>query len=193
MIDNNEIRRMIEEDMDFKQFVWMCALNEEDTKDPSVVEFFKEKLIEAVDNYNFLESMTLTDRIAYVAKTSQDKFEQYKKYAEEEMRTVKKCEDMLEQVEEWVPPTVNHADFKKYMIDELKGIIGNGSSYYEGRIKEIETVSPIEIFDRELAAAKTKILCMEDNLIRENERAKIRRAWVDALIESIGLPHDAIK
>lgn len=193
MIDNSEIRRMIEEDMDFKQFVWMCALNEEDTKDPSVVEFFKEKLIEAVDNYNFLESMTLTDRIAYVAKTSQDKFEQYKKYAEEEMRTVKKCEDMLEQVEEWVPPTVNHADFKKYMIDELKGIIGNGSSYYEGRIKEIETVSPIEIFDRELAAAKTKILCMEDNLIRENERAKIRRAWVDALIESIGLPHDAIK
>lgn len=193
IIDSIEIRRMIQEDMDIKQFIWLCALNEEDTKDASTVEYYKEQLEQAVDHYNFLESMTLTDRISYVTKTSQAKFDMYRKYAEEEIKTVTKCEEMLQWVTDWVPPSKNHVEFKNYMIRKLKDVIGSGSSYYEGRIRDIENISLIEMFDRELMAAKTNIMCMEDNLIREQERAKARREWVDALINSIGLPADANK
>jgi hypothetical protein len=193
MIDNNEIRRMIEEDLDMKQFIWLCAINEEDINDASTIEFYKEQLKEAIDHYNFLDSMTLTDRISYVTKTSQSKLDMYRKYAEEEIETVVKCEDMLRQIEEWVPPTENHVAFKKYMVDKLKEVVGNGLSYYEGQIKGVESISPIEIFDRELMSAKINIMCMEDNLIREQERAKARREWVDQLINSIGLPADANK
>lgn len=193
IIDSIEIRRMIQEDMDVKQFIWLCALNEEDTKDASTVEYYKEQLEQAVDHYNFLESMTLTDRISYVTKTSQAKFDMYRKYAEEEIKTIAKCEEMLQWVTDWVPPSKNHVEFKNYMIRKLKDVIGSGSSYYEGRIRDIENISLIEMFDRELMAAKTNIMCMEDNLIREQERAKARREWVDALINSIGLPADANK
>lgn len=192
MIDTNPIRRMIEEDMDVKQFIWLCALNDEDANDISTVEFYKEKLKEATDHYNFLDSMTLTDRISYVNKTSQTKLEQYRKYAEEEIRNIKKCEEMLAEVELWEPPTENHVAFKEFMVGKLKEAIGSGSSYYEAQIKEVEEISVIETFDRELMAAKTNIVCMEENLAKQQERAEVRRKWVDGLISTIGLPYDVI-
>lgn len=192
MIDNNQIRRMIEEDLDVKQFIWLCALNEEDARDASTIEFYKDRLKDAIDNYNFLEKMTLTDRISYVNKTSQAKLDQYRKYAEEEIRNIKKCEAMLEQIELWEPPTAAHVDFKQFMINKLKDAIGTGSSYYEDKIKDIEGVSLIETFDRELMAAKTNIICMEENLAREQERAKGRREWVDSLIKALGSPYDVL-
>ncbi len=79
------------------------------------------------------------------------------------------------------------------MVAELDQRIGTGLSYYQYQIDEIEKFSLIEMFDRELISASVCISCAEENLAKAKERAAERKIWVDALIESVGLPYDAIK
>jgi hypothetical protein len=183
---SNYVKHMIEKNMDFNQFVWHCA---GDIHNGATVEFYQEKLKEAVEVCQKMEEMTLTDRIAYGNCIKNDKIERYKLYAEEERFNISKCENMLSQVLDWVPPTDAHVALKDFMVAELSASLGSGKSYYDEQIKELEKMGPLEIFERDLVSAKTNILCMEENLFKEMEAAQKRNDWVDALAESVGSPY----
>lgn len=193
MISNNIVRHMIDENMGLYQFIWVNALTEVDYKNVNHwVDYYARRLIEAKEHLNFLESMTLTDRVTYVSKIRDEKLTMYKKYAEEERGALERCENMLAQVNQWAPPTPNHVDLKNRMVAALVDAI-NGLSFFNSLVDITENVSTIELFNRQLLAAKTNVLCMEEQVAKHIEEARLHKEWIDALVKQIGLPKDAVE
>lgn len=97
-----------------------------------------------------------------------------------------KYNDMLCKVKAWQPPSSDHTEFKKFMVEQIEGSIRrdcNWASYYQ------KNHVPLLTGQEWLKKSQDKALKDIEYHIKENDgeiqRASIRTAWVQQLRKSL--------
>ena len=108
--------------------------------------------------------------------TAQAGYDAYEARCEEEDRRLKV---MLGKVDLWEPPTANHVEMKKFMIDQLT--ISMRGSY---RSEPPVLLSPPEWHEAEIKQAMKDVAYHAGEHAKEIERAQGRTEWLKALRSS---------
>lgn len=94
----------------------------------------------------------------------------------------RRYEAMLNQVEAWEPPTPDHNDFKKFMVEQLQESI----RFDCGHTWNAPALQDGEVYRQAMIAkAERDIAYHAKGRAEENERAKGRTEWVRALRRSL--------
>lgn len=106
----------------------------------------------------------------------------------EERRLAEKAryEAMLDKVLAWEPPTEQHVEMKKFMVDQLESSIGFDCSPIAW--PEPVKSSPQEWLAAARASAEHDVEYHTKHLAEDRERAAGRTAWVAALRQSLSEP-----
>lgn len=92
---------------------------------------------------------------------------------------------MIEKVEAWEPPTEDHVEFKKFMLDQLRGSVEFDCRSFSMPAPEVSLAWRDEEIERELRNVQR----YEEEIEKEAERNAGRVAWVTALLDSLeGVP-----
>lgn len=186
-------------DVSFEGFALNCARafgalvslrDEPDAEIPDefkVDEYYVKKFEEAKEELEKAESMTDEEFAEEAKQFYEHEKDRFTTLINDALTTRKRYENMLEQVEQWEPPTEKHIELKKFMIDQLNESIrfDTSTSFYEEVLDELslETVE-------EARANRLKIY--GDNFNRrkaklEEQKAimKERSEWVSELRKSL--------
>lgn len=96
----------------------------------------------------------------------------------------KRLFDMKSKVLEWEPPTEDHQELKKFMLNQID-ISMNDPDYYEKNLAETRARSAIDFFNSAIESAKWNIEYHEKEMAKEKERCNDRSKWIQKLRESI--------
>lgn len=186
-------------DVSFEGFTLNCARafgalvslrDEPDTEIPDefkVDEYYVEKFEEAKEELEKAKQMTDEDFAAEAEKTFAREKESLLRTIEERKAIRKRYENMLEQVEQWVPPTEAHIELKNFMISQLKDSIqADGlTDYYEKKLAELTLETVEEAKERIVSNAQWDFNYTNEQLEKQIAMAKYRTEWVSQLCKSL--------
>jgi hypothetical protein len=92
-------------------------------------------------------------------------------------------EGMIVQVEAWEPPTPDHVGFKDFMLEQLRNSLEFDCHAIDGRW--YQEYLPGDLRDMKIGNLTTEIERLEHDVVEEREREEGRRAWVQALYDSL--------
>jgi hypothetical protein len=143
--------------------------------------YYSEKVREAKRELARVQNMTQEDASAE-AKAEHDKQMKYYNNRLVEVKALRnRYKDMLRKVADWVPPTPEHEELKKFMAEQLKSSI-EGDCYNPQKPKLYTGAA----WKKELVdGAKKDIEYYGIELDKEVGRAKGRTDWVKALRGSL--------
>lgn len=120
----------------FQEFAMRCArafgalamMRDEpwDAKIPETIkpdDYHKKELKKAEARVEEVESWSNTKAEEKAAECYQKELDAYKKAVAKTQALKQRYEAMLEKVNSWVPPTLDHTDFRKFMINQLQDSI----------------------------------------------------------------------
>lgn len=88
---------------------------------------------------------------------------------------------MLAKVQAWEPPTPDHENFKKYMIDQI-----NESRRFDCSSLHRPYLLPVEDFKQhKIDKVVRDINYHAEKMVEEYDRVKERREWIKALLDSL--------
>jgi len=185
-------------DIAFEEFVLKCARAfgalidmRDEPMDAPIPERFEPS------DYHLKELEKAKRRLKEIRKWNEEKAEQeaeraYREALEEREEFIKKnklirkrYEDMLSKVREWKPPTPDHVDLKKFMIQQLEDSIEfdcfipempqrlSGEEYREQQIRK--ALSDIEYHEKEYAEEVNRVCEKNKWLLLLRESLKINK------------------
>ncbi len=130
-----------------------------------------------------LEAMTGADATAERDMLEAKRIAERTNYADRKLEQKERYEAMLVDVRKWVPPTTDHAEMKKFMIQQLEESID-----FDCRPSEYMS-DPLPSADEWLAdaisVAQKDIKYHEEKHREEVERTEGRNEWLSALRDSL--------
>lgn len=188
-------------DVTFEDFVMGCSrafgalMSLRDEPNASIPDEFKvgkyyyNDVEEAKSSLAKVEALTLNEAAERASKDYTENVASYEKNIERGNDIAKKYNDMLQKVNSWEPPTTEHFELKKFMIEQLELSIeadGMGMiNYYENALSNLTALSAEEYKEKEIENAKESLKYAEENLACELEVTKSRTEWVTALRNSL--------
>lgn len=186
-------------DVTFEDFAMGCSrafgalISLRDEPNASIPEAFKvdksyyNAVEEAKSNLAKVEALTLNEAAERASKDYTETIKSYESAIERRKNIAEKYNDMLQQVISWEPPTTEHFELKKFMIEQLElSIEADGAiNYYENALSNLTALSAEEYKEKEIENAKGSLKYAEENLARELETTKSRTEWVTALRNSL--------
>lgn len=180
---------------DFEQFALQCArafgalIEMRDSSwDAPIPEEFKpstynlERLEGAKKENLRLQSMT-EEQVKEACETDyQEQLASRERAKSSEVLTNQRLEAMQGHVRNWHPPSANHVELKKFMLDQLE-ISKSDLSYYEK--SPIKKHTPSEWLDVQLEKTQRDIGYHAAEHEKEIERVKGRNLWVKQLKDSL--------
>jgi len=148
-------------------------------------DYYSKGIVRANDRIEELKKMSTAEAEAGARaeyeKELQDKEEGIRR--DNELRS--KYAAMLSKVEAWRPPTTDHKELKKFMIDQIEGSIDFdcGGDYWVKKSPVL--LSAQRWLEKELTKAMKDLAYYTKENIKENERVEGRNAWVKALRDSL--------
>lgn len=192
----------IEEGISFKDFVMICSRNfgalvmmrdaPMDAKIPEKFEpssYYADCLKEAIRNYEIFSKMTPSYAKSLMDEEILNYRKRYEQIKKEKIELEEKYIDMLNKVMAWEPPTPDHEELKKFMIDQIKESIKFDCHY-----SSIEIFNNIlysypktaeEWLEKKILHYKNKIASCEKNLKEDIERTEKRNLWIQQLRDSL--------
>ena len=114
------------------------------------------------------------------------------KYIKEAAEARDKLSSMLLDVLKWDPPTPNHAEFKKFMIEQLKTTIEHDGddTYHKHKLIELRnetkvTINADDIRKKMIADTKNDIDYYAKKMKEEIKRTSKDNKWVEDLLKSL--------
>lgn len=178
---------------EFKDFAMSCArafgaliTMRDDPSDAPIPEEFEpstyneKRIAEAHAEFRKLSSMTPEQSVVAADADYAEKLASHLKYEAEQQASEDRLDAMISKVETWTPPTAEHVEMKKFMLDQLR--ISKRGTY--------RSAAPVKLAGPDwLAAQKEKSQQDIDyhtvEHAKEVERAAGRTAWVAALRTSL--------
>lgn len=180
----------------FEEFVMDCArafgalVSLRDSRDaeiPAVFEpntgYYEERLDEARRKLADLDAMSPET----AAQRAQNDFDQamLKHQAAQRERAARRAryEAMLEEVDAWQPPTLDHVGLKEFMQQQLTESIRTDTTEYSDQVPSL--LSPDGWMQRERECYRHDLEYYSKERALEVDRARSRTAWVKTLRESL--------
>ena len=185
----------IEKGISFNQFVLTCAramgalisMRDEPMDAPIPTEFkpsdyYAKAIKKANKELGRYKSMTL-EKAAKASATQHNKdLKYYEQSLKRKSSLQKKYEEMLAEVKKWTPPTKEHEEFKKFMIQQIETSIDYDCNYKSEKPKKISAKSWLS---QRKKFAKRDLQYYTEEYKKEIERCKERTNWVQSLIKSL--------
>lgn len=182
---------------DFSEFALNCArafgaliTMRDDPADAPIPEEIKpecsyneKRLAESKARLAELNAMTPDEMLSACEHAYATALASHDKYEADAAEEDRRLDAMLEKVDAWTPPTANHVEMKKFMIDQLT--ISKRGSY---RSPMPEMLSPSEWHEAEVKKAMKDVSYHAGEVATEIERAKGRTEWIRALRSSLPSP-----
>lgn len=106
-------------------------------------------------------------------------------YVKSHLARRERYENMLAEVQAWEPPSADHAEFKKFMVDQLTQSLDLDTSLKHHRFA-VEKTSEEWLADK-IARLERAIAYNAEEEQKRIERNEVRVRWVNQLRESLGL------
>jgi len=137
------------------------------------------------DKLKELKSMNKEQRVEFV----KSKIKNGMDYAKRQIKKIDEENDrydaMLEKVKKWKPPSSDHENMKKFMIEQLETSKDN-TDYYRDEIKNWQATTDYgEQFEEYIEDAKRDIEYYKKSHREEIERTNDRNKWVRQLRKSL--------
>lgn len=186
-------------DVSFEDFTMNCARafgalvslrdepNAEIPDEFPVDEYYVRRFKETSEELEKAQKMTDKDFALEAEKHYSEEYKFLTEAIEEKLSIRKRYENMLEQVKEWNPPTKEHFELKKFMIDQLEESIRFDAStdYYEKTRSELTLETPEESKARILEDCEWRFNNAKEQLEKSEAAARERTEWIVELRRSL--------
>jgi hypothetical protein len=155
----------------------------------SIPSYHANQLVYAKQELDKLEKMSLEDAALQSEKSWEEQEADRQKTLVEKAVLLQKYQVILASAEAWIPPTPEHENMKKFMIEQLTSSIewDCSTSYYDDpAVKE----TPEEWLANQIVNAKSLVEYHEEHLQQDIDDAKRSDEWVDKLCESLNIRRD---
>lgn len=183
----------------FAEYVWRCArgfgalmhMRDDDFGAPirqrEPWTHYEDDIAKARAEIDRLLSMT-PEQIAAASKADQDAAaERIRGYNAADAAKRERYARMRAEVECWDPPTPQHVELKKFMLQQI-----DTSTEYLRPTPEPERVTSAQWHTERLRIERRSLHYYEDAMVREKQRVEESRAWCAALDASVPMP-DALR
>lgn len=118
------------------------------------------------------EAMTPKERLAWGTKTKRKELKDYRASLAKKKEIKAQLEEMIAQVEAWVPPGKDHEGLKTFMLEQLASTVEHDGDveYYETKIATTKATEPLEFFKGYLDHLKWSV-AYHKKRSREGQRA----------------------
>lgn len=186
----------------FEEFVWCCAramgaciMQRDDSLNAPIdmseneyeSNYYKNRLEEAEKDYTEWVNSSNEDKVKLVKdKQEKSKNSLYQSY-QRTIKENKKFDEMAEKVRNWLPPSANHINFKKFMIDQLQ-LSKSDTDWYEEEIQRIDKKSVESLIKQYEDGLLRDIAYYQKELKEERDRNQERYQWKKTLANSVPIP-----
>ena len=195
----------IENDISFQEFVLGCARafgacihqRDDNMKDKPKLRseessYHVDRLSEAKKTVAELEAMGVNARTEYGKQIIENEKASEQEYFNKKIVLKTKYETMLSKVYGWFPPTPDHENLKKFMIDQINQSIDFDcdTKYNMERLTALSKATPLDKYNETLRRAYKDVEYHETELLKERERNADANKWIVALYDSLGIEYD---
>ena len=188
---------LVEKGQTFQEFIMGCARAFDvlvemrdspiDAKIPDKFEpsnYYAEKLVETKEKLKLLKAMTGDEKEIFGDSKKETEIKRYEKYLEEYMQQNSRLLDMAAQVRKWNPPTKDHIELKKFMLQQID-ISMHKLEYTKNSLKIAIETPIIEYYNSALSETIQNIQYYTEENQKEIDRVNKRTEWIQKLRESI--------
>lgn len=143
---------------------------------------YREKISEAERLITEFHDKSIKNLKILAREAYEDELARHNKYREEKSTTRKRYHRMIEEVTDWEPPTPEHVNLKKFMLEQLEESIKFDCNFESNAPKEM---NPEEFRAQQIANHKHSLEFYKTELARAEKRFKEGNAWIRALDESL--------
>lgn len=179
----------------FPEFAMQCARafgalismrdDAPDARVPDMIEpntsYYDERLAQATADLERLRAMTPQQAQEEAERVYESAYAEWVKYEARKAEERARYEAMLEQVKAWEPPTFNHIEMKKFMIQQLEESI----RFDCGTSEPPQPRNAQDWHQEAVASARRSLLYLTEQRAEEIDRAASRTAWIQALRKSL--------
>jgi hypothetical protein len=196
----------IENDISFEDYALSCArafgacMHQRDNSSKEKPKFRTESsyhvdaLSEAKKTIAELEAMAgVNDRTKYGNKVIEEEEASNQKSFNKKIVLKNKYDAMLIKVYNWYPPTPEHEQLKKFMIDQINESINFDcdTKYDMERLTQLSKVNPLDKYKEALQRAYKNAEYHEMELMKERERNADANKWISVLYDSLRIEYDS--
>lgn len=181
--------------VDFNTFVLHCArafgatiTMRDDPMDATIPDEFKpsdyhaKEAERALIRLGELTTLSVDEAQAEAQREYKDALRVVSRLNSESVALQRKYEDMLEQVHAWTPPTPEHEELKKFMIQQITESIKFDCSYHH---EDPVLLSGVDWLQVQKDKCRRDVAYHQEEHAKEVERCKGRTEWVRALKNSL--------
>lgn len=189
--------KLADEGQSFEDFVLGCARAfgpcismREDSLDTPIPEVFErsihhtEELNKALKLQKELADMTAQQQLEHGAKQHAKESERLNEWYRETLESNERLDDMESLVTQWTPPSKDHRELKKFMLQQI-GVSKRDDSYVRDEITKHEAMQPIDYYKDACAEADRNVAYHQDHNSKEAENTEFSNRWVQQLRESL--------
>jgi hypothetical protein len=150
-------------------------------------DYHPERLKEIHSELNKIDEITEKEAETFAQQEYENEIERCRKYIEEYNKLEDQYRTMLSKVKAWQPPTEDHIELKKFMIEQINSSIKFDCStkYYIKKLEEIKPLTGIKWLDKERKILLKDLDYHSREWTKEKERINGRNEWVKQLRESL--------
>ena len=152
--------------------------------------YYKERYEKALEEFNKANNLTFDEAKIQMKTAYERRISDYKSWAEKESLMNEKYAKVRKEVEEWIPPTEEHQDLKKFALEQIDMCITK-QEYIDEYLEKSK-----EVFDDSNEEVEKyisdNIQYCKDSLDRaykswkeELERTENKNIWIKKFLESI--------
>jgi hypothetical protein len=189
--------KLVEQGQSFPEFATQCArafgacvmMRDDDPNTPIPEKFEPDpyhanKIVERKKELADLQRMTAEERDQFGQMRKAEAVKKILDGMAKDSAEDARIDEMMGHVNAWNPPTPEHEDLKKFMLDQLT-ISRHGLGFYQKRLKEIEGRTPAGFYADALEGAQQGLTYAIEANQKEIERAKARTDWIQKLRASL--------
>lgn len=188
---------------DFKEYATMCMrafgatihMRDEnltksyEKREPS--DYYKKSLDDSIKELDFFYKLTDVEIVEKEKKSLEKCIKNYREYVIERKKNKKRLLIFLKEAYNFEPPTEEHVEFKKFMIEQIKKTIewDCDYKYYENEIlkteDKINNIDPIELRKKNIEYLNEDIIRAKQHYQEEIDRCNLSNNWVTDLTRTL--------
>lgn len=190
-----------DKDLSFEEFVWKCARAmgafihmrddsmKSDIRMPEEDDYHSKSLVEAVEYLQELQEMPLAKAASLMAEEREERIKRAKESLEKSARLRDRYTRMITKVSDWQPPTPDHTNLKKFMLEQLTSSLDwDCNDKYTLEELARPEITAQEWLDREIKSAQHDVEYHTKHMSDDKKRNKEVINWIKALQQSVPLP-----
>ena len=187
---------VIEKDISFREFALKCmrafgalvSFRDEDSNkvitEVPLDDHYQKAIDKAKAELASFEALSIGDTRQLSIKEIADSYTRNLGYRDKAELENKRLEAMIEKVKDWTAPTADHADYKGFMLEQLR-ISLNDLSYYKTEGPDLSDRALLYWVKDHAEHLRHNVTYYTEGLDKAIQRNKEANAWIKAVLESL--------